>query len=145
MMDLFGDFIAYMNQGKLPNYFLLECDLLATVGHDELQVVHKSINDILLNPIAAVLKCPSVPNEIYGDILPGELEAVFSHVSTHPCCEQSRDEFLLLLSRLDEWRQHLYRKQLREDDNENKEIRTSGRPELRGLVRIFLKQTKHIL
>ena len=144
MMDLFSDFINHLNRDKLPHYFLPECDLLATVGHEERQIARKSIHDILLDPISAVLKCPSVPTEIYGNIHPGDLVTVFHQVSTHPCCERSRDELLLLLSRLDEWRQERYRRLLEEDNDEDEKFRVSGRPELRGLVRAILEQTKHM-
>ena len=145
MMDLFRDFINYLNHDKLPHYFLPECDLLATVGHEERQIARKSIHDILLDPISAVLKCPSVPTEIYGDIRPGDLVTVFHQVSTHPCCERSRYELLLLLSRLDEWRQQRYRRLLEFENHPEDEIhRVSGRPELRGLVRTILEQKNHM-
>ena len=145
MMDLFRDFINYLNHAKLPHYFLPECDLLATVGHEERQIARKSIHDILLDPISAVLKCPSVPTEIYGTIHPGDLVTVFHQVSTHPCCERSRDELLLLLSRLDEWRQQRYRRLLEFDNHpKNERDRVSGRPELRGLVRTILEQKNHM-
>ena len=142
MMDLLRNFLGFLRNGKLPHYFLPECDLLATVGHNERQIALKSINDILSDPISAVLKCPSVPIEIYGNILPDELVAAFHQISTHPCCERSREVLLLLLSRLDEWRQQPYRRLLKLDQRED--YRMSGRPELRGLVRDILEQIKHI-
>ena len=144
MMDLFRDFINYLNHDKLPHYFLPECNLLTTVGDEERQIARKSIHGILLDPISAVLKCPSVPTQIYGTIQPGDLVTVFHQVSTYPCCERSRDELLLLLSRLDEWRQQCYRRLLEEDNDEDEEFRVSGRPELRGLVRTILEQKKHM-
>ena len=145
MMDLLNDFICYLNHGKLPHYFLPECDLLATVGYEERQIARKCINDILSDPISAVLKCPSAPTLIYGDILPDNLVTIFHLVFTHPCCERIRDELLLILSRLDEWRQLPYRIQLELDNSEDNDLRVvSGRPELRGLVWTILEQTKQI-
>ena len=144
MMDLASNFLDYLNHGKLPHYFLPECDLLATVGHDEWQVAIKSIHNIISDPISAVLKCPSVHNEIYGDILPDDLVAVFHRASSNPCCERRRHDLVLLLSRLDEWRQHRYQEQLEVDNDEDEDDRVSGRPELRGLVRAILEQTKHM-
>ena len=143
MMDLASNFLDYLKRGKLPHYFLPECDLLATVGHDERQIAIKCIHNILLDPISALLKCPSVPSQIYGDILPDDLVAVFHCVSTDPCCERRQHELVLLLSRLDEWRQQRYRRLLRWDRRKGK-YRVSGRPELRGLVRAILEQTKHM-
>ena len=140
MMDLASNFLDYLNCGKLPHYFLPECDLLATVGHDERQIAIKCIHNIISDPISAVLKCPSVPRQIYGDILPDDLVAVFHRASTDPCCERRRHELVLLLSHLDEWRQQHYREELEWDDKYG----TSGRPELRGLVRVILEQTKHM-
>ena len=145
MMDLFSDFVNHLNHDKLPHYFLPECDLLATVGHEERQIARKSIRVILLDPISAVLKCPSVSTEIYGTIHPGDLVTVFHQVFTHPCCERSRYELLLLLSRLDEWRQQRYRRRQELDNHpKDEKHRVSGRPELRGLVRAILEQTKHL-
>ena len=147
MMDLAGNFLDFLNCGKLPHYFLPECDLLATVGHDERQIAIKSIHNIISDPISAVLKCPSVPSQIYGDILPDNLAAVFHRVSTNPCCERRRHELVLLLSHLDEGRQLRYQAQLMVDNQKmmwTEGDRVCGRPELRGLVRAILEQTKHM-
>ena len=145
MMDMFSKLFTYLKNGKLPHYFIPECNLLAAVGHDERQIAIKSINDILSDPIAAVLKCPPVPRQIFADLLPDELVATFHHASTRPCSGCSRDDLLLLLSRLDEWREQWYRWQLEEDKDEDEYYRVSGRrPELRGLVRDILTQTKHM-
>ena len=145
MMDMFSKLFTYLKDGKLPHYFIPECNLLAAVGHDERQIAIKSINDILSDPLAAVLKCPPVPRQIFADLLPDELVATFHHASTRPCSGCSRDDLLLLLSRLDEWREQWYRWQLEEDKDEDEYYRVSGRrPELRGLVRGILTQTKHM-
>ena len=143
MMDLFIYFSGYLNRGELPHYFLPECDLFATVGHDELQIALKSINEILLDPITAVLTCPSVPTEIYGNILPDELVSVFHRVSSLAYCERNREDLLRLLSHLDEWRQQAYHKYVGYDWREDCD-RVSGQPELRGLVQGILEQTKHM-
>ena len=140
MMDLLSNFLGYLNHGKLPHYFFPECDLLATVGYDERQIAIKSINRILSDPIAAVLKCPAVPRQIYGDILPEELVDVFFGVSTHPHCEWRRDELILVLSRLDEWRHQVYHEVLVEDSKDG----VSGRPKPRGLVRGILEKQTNI-
>ena len=140
MMDLFVNCNDYHNNGKLSHYFVPECNLLATVGHEEWQIALKSINAILSDPIAAVLKCPTIPIETYGDILPGELVAIFHKVSTHPCSERSMGDLLLLLSHLDDWRQNCHHEEL-EWDNKYK---ASGRPKLRRLVQDILEQTKLI-
>ena len=140
MMDLFVKCNDYLNNGKWPHYFVPECNLLATVGHEAWQIALKSINAILSDPIAAVLKCPTIPIETYGDILPDELVAVFYKASTHPCSERSMGDLLLLLSHLDDWRQNRHHEEL-EWDNKYK---ASGRPKLRGLVQDILEQTNHI-
>ena len=144
MMDLLNKFISYLNDGKLPHYFLPECDLLATVGHKERQLALKSINDIISDPIAAVLKCASVPSELYNDISPDDLVAAFRYVSVHPRCGRRREDLLFLLSHLDEWRKQRYRKRLERDNDREEQFRVSGRPELQGLVRGILKHIEHI-
>ena len=142
MVDLLSRSVDYLKRMKLPHYFLPECNLLATVGYDEQQIALQSINDIRSDPITAVMKCPSAATEIYGDIVPDELVAIFQHVSNDPCSERSMGGLLLLFSRLDQWRQYHYHKQLEWDRREGI-YRVSSRPQPRRLVQDILKQTKH--
>ena len=99
---MISKFIGYLSHRKLPhysNYFLLECDPLVTERHKKQQIACRPINYIPSDTITAVVKCPLIPNEFYGNILPDELVAVFHHVSTLSRCGWSQNE-LLLLSRL---------------------------------------------
>ena len=135
MKGLFHDLLTCLNNGELPHYFLPGCNLLASVGQDEKQLAIQAIQTILLNPISAILKCPSVSTDIYGEVSPDNLVAAFDRMSTNPSCERSLENLLLLLSRLDEWRQQRYREQLVRDGHER--FRVLDRPNLRGLVDIL--------
>ena len=107
MKDLLQDLNIYVISRHLPNYFLSECNLLDTVGPDQLVIARKAICDILLDPVAAVLKCPSMPNQIYGDISPDDLVKAFRQVAARPSHEQGWEDLLRLLSCLDgSWWRH---------------------------------------
>ena len=138
MMNVFQDFSNYIENGYLPHFFLPECNLLATVGCNEQQIALKIIQDIFCDPTAAILKCPSEPCGIYGDISADVLVAAFHRISTHPSCERSWEHLFQLLSRLDRWRQQCYRGQMELDES----LGRSGRPELIALVDMMMAWKK---
>ena len=119
----------YLKRGNLPHYFIQECNLLTTIGHDERQDALKAIKAIVSDPVATIIKCPSEPDESYGDVCPDDLVLAFRHVSADPSCEKSREALVTLLSQLDQWRQRKYYELLKED-----EYQGSGRPDLTGLA-----------
>ena len=134
MMNLFHDLSVYLDGGNLPHYFLPECNLLATVKHDERQMAFQAITSIVCDPIVAILKCPSEPTEIYGDILADDLVTAFKGVSDYPSSARRQVDLVHLLSRLDQWRQWRYYRQADTDRCEGASYRVSSRPELTGLV-----------
>ena len=134
MMNLFYDLCMYLDRGNLPHYFLPECNLLATVKHDERQMALQAIKIIVLDPIDAILKCPSEPTEIYGDVLADDLVTAFKGVSAYPSSARRQVDLVHLLSRLDQWRQWRYYRQADTDRCEGASYRVSSRPELAGLV-----------
>ena len=139
MIDLLRDLQGYLISGTLPQYFLQECNLLATVGRHERQIALKAIETIILDPVAAIIKCPSEPKQIYGDICPDNFVSAFNRVSTDPFSEKSFNTFFTLLSRLDEWREEHYYEQLARDVGDE----VSGRQDLRVLTDM-LKKIKHL-
>ena len=130
MINVFKDLSMYLKRENLPHYFLRECNLLATVGYDERQIALLTIQNIVCDPIAAIIKCPSKPHEIYGDICPDVLVALFRRVFAQPCSKQSWENLLQPLSRLDHWRQLSYHKQLEWDERRG----VPDRPALTDLV-----------
>ena len=130
MMNVLQDLSMYLKRGNLPHYFLPECNLLATVGCNERQIALRAIQDIGCCPIATILKCPSNPTEIYGDICPEELVAAFRRISTNPCSDHGWENLAQLLSRLDHWRQYRYSGLLEADGYYS----VSNRPGLTMLV-----------
>ena len=137
-MDLLILLDDYIQVGKLPHYFLPQCDLLETVGNDERQLAQQVIQEILSDPLNALLTSPTRPQEIYGKVNPDQLVVAFKRVTDHPTCEQSLNDISELLARVDERRRKRFREQ-RESDRR----RVSGRTELTGLVDT-LKQIKYI-
>ena len=138
MMNLFEDLRVYLERGNLPHHFLPECNLLSTIGSDERKIALDTIEHIVHDPKAIILKCPSNRVTIYGDIHPDDLVKTFGSVFGDPGCKQSWKDLSQILSRLDQHRQFLYRKQLESD----KCLCRSPRPELTGLVDM-LKKIKH--
>ena len=134
MLELLHKLLSYVNDGQLPLYFLPQCNLLETVGMQELKIARRAIQDIIADPVAAVIYCPSVPREIYGNVSQSSLLHTLRHASADPTSMQKRDDLSELLCRVDKWRQQQYHKQLRLD---NKDPQVSGRPELRGLVEML--------
>ena len=134
MMNVFHDLCLYLKSGNLPHYFLPECNLLATVGEDERQIAIQTIRDIVCDPISTILKCPSAPMDIYGDICPDDLVLAFHNVSAHPCSERRHEHLVQFLSRLDQWRQWCYARLLDTDRSDIVTCMVSGRPALTALV-----------
>ena len=134
MMNVFHDLCLYLKSGNLPHYFLPECNLLATVGEAERNIAIQTIRDIVCDPITTLLKCPSAPMEIYGDICPDDLVLAFHNVSAHPCSERRHEDLVQFLSRLDQWRQWCYARLLDTDRSDIVTCMVSGRPALTALV-----------
>ena len=137
MLDLLHDLDDYLDAGKLPHYFLPDCDLLVTVGHEERHITRRVIKNILCDPIHAILMCPTDPQDIFGDVRPGDLVAAFHRVSSQSTCARSREDLLGLLHCLDEKRQRRYHEQREKDERHAWSWRVSGRPELTRLVDIL--------
>ena len=142
MINLLHDLQRYLISGTLSHYFIQECNLLTTIGQEERQIALNAIKAVLSDPAKAIIKCPSEPDEIYGDICPDDLLSAFRRVSVDPSCEKSREDLVILLSQLDQWREQRYIKQLEADADEDADEDVSGRPDLRGLADV-LKKIKH--
>ena len=126
MLNLLHDLQMYIIRGTLPHYFFQECNLLTTTGYDERQIALNAIQTVVSDPMAAIIKCPSEPAEIYGDeVRPDDLVSAFRRISTDSSCET----FAMLLWQMDQWREKHYNFQLGLDADE-----VSGRPDLAGLT-----------
>ena len=139
-LDLLHELNTYLKGRKLPHYFVAQCNLLETVEEGELCHVclaQQVIEEILSDPLNALLTSPTAPQEIYGEVHPDYLVSAFSRVFSHPTCDQSWNDLSDLLARVDERRRQRYREQREKDERP----RVSGRAELTGLVD-SLKQIK---
>ena len=141
-LELFHDLDMYIKARKLPHYFLADCNLLETVEYDELHITQQVIDDILSEPLKALLTSPTDPQQIYGNVCPEKLVVAFHSISSHQTRGQYRN-LSELLARVDERRQQRYTEQLDMDDDEDEDYRVSGRTKLTGLVDM-LKQIKPI-
>ena len=131
-LDLLTHLDDYIQVGKLPHYFLPQCDLLETVGNDERHLARQVIQEILPNPLNALVTSPTRPQEIYGEVSPDHLVVAFKRVTDHPTCEQSWENLSELLARVDERRRERFREQWESDDDDDD--RVSGGAELTELV-----------
>ena len=140
MLSLLYDLYGYIAGGKLPHYFLPDCDLLETVEPEERRIALDVIHHILSDPLRAILTCPTHPRCIYGKVQPGTLVDAFHQVSSHPTSARTRGHLLMLLGHLDETRQKRYHEQ--QECDERPWRRVSGRPQLMGLVEMLREQMK---
>ena len=140
-LDLLAHLDVCLQEGKLSHYFLVQCNLLETVGDDERHLAHQVIREILSNPLNALLTSPTRPEQIYGEVRPDDLVIAFQRVSAHPTCEQSRNDLSKLLARVDERRRERFREQ-RESDGD---YALSCRTELTGLVEMLKHWIKHFM
>ena len=109
-LDLLLELDIYLQRGKLPHYFMTQCNLLETVGEDERCMARQAIEDILSDPVHALLSSPTDPQQIYGEVRPADLLVAFRKFAAHPICEQSRSQLSVLLACVDECRQRRYSK-----------------------------------
>ena len=137
-MDLLNDLDRYLEVGKLPHYFLSECDLLVTVDSEERRIARQAIQAILSDPVTALLTSPTQPHQIYGEVRPDALVNSFQRVVTNPTCQRSWQGLFVLLARVDHCRHKRYLSQQRLDESLN----VSGRPEMTVLIDA-LRQTKY--
>ena len=116
--------------GVLPHYFLHQCNLLETVDCDERCITLQAIEEIIADPLNALLTSPIDLNQIYGEVHPDSLVGAFKGVSIHPTCQQSQKYLSDLLASLDQVRKQRFRKQRECDKSQG----ISGRAELTVLV-----------
>ena len=110
-LDLLTHLDVYLELGKLPHYFIAQCDLLETVVNDERHLARQVIREILSDPLNALLTSPTRPQQIYGEVSPDYLVVAFRRVTDHPTCEQSLKDLSELLARVDERRRERLREQ----------------------------------
>ena len=142
MRGLLFDLDRYLDAGKLPHYFMPDCNLLATVGPEERRIARNIVGHILSNPVRAILMCPTCPPDIYGEVPPDDLVAAFHQVSCHPTCVNNRERLLQILSCLDDTRRKQYQQQLWRDKNYTVVI---DRVELKGLAYMLQRHVKWII
>ena len=140
-LELLTHLDVHLQVGKLPHYFLAQCDLLETVGDDERNLARHVIKGILSDPLNALLTSPTDPQQIYSEVCPDHLVVAFHGVSAHPMYEQSWKDLSQLLARVDERRRERFRKQQESDDRWG----VSGRDELSGLVETLNRMAHNYL
>ena len=118
-MNLLVHLDDYIQVGKLPHYFLPQCDLLETVGNDERYLARQVIREILSDPLNALLTSPTHPWKIYGEVSPDHLVVAFQRVNDHPTCEQSRKNLFEFLVLVYERKRERLTVQLERDDDDN--------------------------
>ena len=84
---------------------------METVEDGEQLSARQVIQEILSDPLNALLTSPTIPQQIYGEIRPDQLVVAFQRVSAHPTCEQSWKDLSGLLACVDESRRERFREQ----------------------------------
>ena len=101
ILNLCRDLSCRIKNGKLPHYFLVECNLLETVDSTEQHLVQEVITDILSDPLSALLKSHAHPSQIYGDIGPSQFVTAFRQLSHNPISRRYQTRLLTLLAQID--------------------------------------------
>ena len=115
MLDLCQDRQHYVVMGCLPYYFLPDCHLLCTVGFEERHYGLQTLRLAIEDPLVAILRCPSEPQDILGNTSPDDLMCCFRVVSSRSSSSQGCKDLQRLLCTLGEHREGLHRKQLEKD------------------------------
>ena len=134
MLDLCQDLQHYLLMACLPHYFWPQCDLLRTVEDNERQCALKAVEQIIADPLRAILHSPTEPKNIYGPNSPDDMRRCFITVSSLPSCPVRRECLRRPLRCLDDHRECLYLDQLKRDGR-----RVSGRPGLVWLANYLQK------
>ena len=145
-LELLGILQAYLVEGKLPNFFPPECDLLSTVGKPERECALRATQKVLAHPLEAMLLSPQVKvaqrcDGRYGDVL-----KAMKQLASHPECPDNREMLRHFLVLMDASRKTLYQSQHSKDLKDD----IHGRPGLPRLVDMldFLSsdenQTEHV-
>ena len=133
MMELFLELDSFLKAGKLPHYFIEQCDLFQRIAPEELSFVRNEIQQIMKNPFTAILATPTEPKQVFNDIQADELVSAFQRVSTHPANKWSCNHLRAFLRQLDAHRLRTFHELV--DCDETKNIST--RPRLTMLVDKF--------
>ena len=142
MINLLQDLCKYIEDAKLPHYFLPECNLLGSVGLVQRQVALKAIQAILADPAAAIIKCPTEPTQIYTDIPPDDLLAAFLGLFADLTSRRCLEVLMVYMLRLDTWREARY--SLQQERDAQKGSRVSGRPELIKLLDMLVERVEQM-
>ena len=140
MMELFIELDSFLKAGKLPHYFVEQCDLFEMIMTEELNSIRKEIKCIMRNPFSAILDTLTEPKQIFDDIQPDEIQKALLRVSLHPAHIWSCHHLRTILHRLDAHRLRIFDELVKSDKTKN----VLARPPLTILVDIF-DQAMHML
>lgn len=139
LMNLLNRMLGYLQNGSMPHYFIPQCDLLQCVSSADQLATQECINQILTNPIPAIIMSPSSPKEIFGPMIKGDLStqseladtfcSAIANVGT-PQFVEDTEKLQSLLEGLDQQKRKTYQKQCKRD----KHLGIKDRPPLLNLV-----------
>ena len=115
MLDICQDLQHYVVMACLPHYFLPDCDLLRTLGFEERHYGIQALRRAIEDPLVAIVRSPSEPQDILGNNSPDDLMRCFRVLSSRSSSSQGWEDLQRLLCILDEHREGLHRKQLEKD------------------------------
>ena len=101
IINLCRDLSCHIKKWTLPQYFLVECDLLETVDSAEMHLAQEVVRDILSDPPNALLNIHAHPSEIYGDIGPSQFAGAFRQLSHNRISKRYQTHLLVLLAQID--------------------------------------------
>ena len=108
-----------LNEGKIPNYFNPDCNLLENVAMEHIISTKNNINRILQDPLKSLVLCPQNPEKVYGHVKPDELLCNLKELfmdTTKNNFHQRADYMQSTLHALDKFRYSKYKTLCRLDD-----------------------------
>ena len=114
-MELLRLLRTFLIEGKLPNFFHPECDLLSTVGKPERECALRAAQKVLAHPMEAMLLSPQVKvaqrcDGKYRDVL-----KAMKQLAASPECPENRDRLRQFLVSMDANREAMYQSLQRRD------------------------------
>ena len=101
IINLCRDLSCHIKNGRLPHYFLVECNLLETVDSTEQHLAQTVITEILSDPVNALLKSHAHPSLIYGGVSPSHFVTAFHQLAHNATSRKYQTERLTLLAQVD--------------------------------------------
>ena len=114
-MELLRLLRTFLIEGKLPNFFLPECDLLSTVEKPERECALRAAQKVLAHPLVAMSLSPQVKVAQRCDCKYSDVLKAMKQLAASPECPENRDRLRQFLVSMDANREAMHQSLQRRD------------------------------